>query len=641
MPAFFPTLQPEELLYSAIARYGDMLAYPGVLPLWRSVYGPGTAARPEVEMCGPLSAFLDRLPPGHSLTPEELLNRHTLVPYYAFSRSEEDSDRVKRQLSGHKFGRSTPQVDVWSVKPPDFLQFCPRCVERDLQGPLSSPYWRRVHQLAGVVVCPEHRVPLFTSKVGRHKDAEPRAFVSLATVFDSGNYSEISIPDEYRQRCLKIAEDTFWILKDSCVNDRNLRERHKLWCLGLGWVHKNTAKSGTINHSRLHKRYRKTYDERLLRLLSNGDESLSVTGDETWLKRLYWKKYRRTFHPLQHILGWQLIGLSAPRFFESAPAPVVKPGVKAVRCLKGPCENTFCPDFDPPVPRAHLERGDPSEPLIVSCPTCEFTYSQKAGCTTKQHRRIKKTGQLWDDKLRELLLADVAVWGIWKQLGTSTSFIMKRALELGLWKPEWSDSSLHIASVQSRDDAQQKKAIERNRSKWLELQKQHPTAGRTQLMKHGVSAYRYLRKYDTAWYEENSPAPRAVFGNPHPEEWVEVDVEIKKNVQIVIEEILEEAPPVQVQLTEISRRIGGPDLAGRLKHLPETKMIIDAAIETGEQYIARKSERSLRQYLEEGVLPSLSNFFISSHLDQRSQYASVCKKAYNTLRDSLMDGTQV
>lgn len=636
MPLLFPALQPEELLYSAIARYGDMLGNPGVSPLWRSLYGSGTgAARPEVEICGPLSSLLDRLPPGHGLTADVIISRHTLVPYYTFSRSAEDADRIKKKLSGYKFGRSTPRADVWKLKSPEYLQFCSECVEQDVKGSIGSPYWRRAHQLLGVLVCPEHGIPLFESRVGRHKDAEPRDFVSLLTVVDSGNYSEILVPSEYRERCLKISEDTLWILKRKNVKKENLDERHKSWCLGLGWVHTTSAKTGTINHSRLHKRYVQTYEEGLLRLLSSGDESLHASKGETWLKRLYSQNYRRTFHPLQHILGWQLIGLSAPQFFESPPPPVVVPEVKGIRYLSGPCENPLCPDFDPPVPRAHLEGGNPSEPLIISCSSCGFTYSQKARCTTKQHRRVKKTGQIWDDKLRELLLEDASVEGIFKQLGTSTAFILKRALELGLWKPEWSDSSLQLANVQSRSDTQRRKAVKRNRARWLELRKQYPTAGRSQLGRIGASAYRYLRKHDLEWFEQNSPSPRMAFGRPDPEDWERIDAKVVRDVREVMKNILKDEKPTRITLAEISRRVDGPALEARLRNLPKTKALINEVTETGEEYAVRKSKRSVHKYMELGILPSETDFFISSHLDRRSRHAEVCRKAYNMLRKRL------
>ena len=38
MPAIFPELQPEELLYSGIARYGDMMGVPSLTALWGNVY---------------------------------------------------------------------------------------------------------------------------------------------------------------------------------------------------------------------------------------------------------------------------------------------------------------------------------------------------------------------------------------------------------------------------------------------------------------------------------------------------------------------------------------------------------------------------------------------------------------------------
>lgn len=84
MPAIFPELQPEEPLYSGIARYGDMMEFPSAHALWRNVYGE-CPIKIEVDLSGPLGSMIDRMPSGSNYEASSLVRKHTLFPYLTFS----------------------------------------------------------------------------------------------------------------------------------------------------------------------------------------------------------------------------------------------------------------------------------------------------------------------------------------------------------------------------------------------------------------------------------------------------------------------------------------------------------------------------------------------------------------------------
>jgi len=77
MPAIFPELQPEELLYSGIARYSDIMEFPSAQALWRNVYGE-CPIKVEVDLSGPLGSMVDRMPSGSDYDANSLVRKHTL-----------------------------------------------------------------------------------------------------------------------------------------------------------------------------------------------------------------------------------------------------------------------------------------------------------------------------------------------------------------------------------------------------------------------------------------------------------------------------------------------------------------------------------------------------------------------------------
>jgi hypothetical protein len=83
----------------------------------------------------------------------ELVEHHTLIPYYE-SASQVPLFRAQyRELLRGDRANSRYSVSSWRIQP---LQFCIHCVREDIRR-LGEPIWRRSHQLPGVRVCLRHR----------------------------------------------------------------------------------------------------------------------------------------------------------------------------------------------------------------------------------------------------------------------------------------------------------------------------------------------------------------------------------------------------------------------------------------------------------------------------------------------------
>jgi hypothetical protein len=85
----------------------------------------------------------------------------------------------------------------------EFLMVCPLCEGEDYEC-FGERYFHRLHQAAGVFVCPKHRTFLVKTVVSR-KDL--RSFISAESVFEDIPPTFIDEANEEHLRLLFIAEE--------------------------------------------------------------------------------------------------------------------------------------------------------------------------------------------------------------------------------------------------------------------------------------------------------------------------------------------------------------------------------------------------------------------------------------------------
>src|SRR5436190_22898674 len=76
----FPDPYPDELLYSVCARYSDRVQYPSRRALSRDLFGRERCAR--VGLPGCLGSLIARLPSQCNYTVTDIIDNHTLFPFY-------------------------------------------------------------------------------------------------------------------------------------------------------------------------------------------------------------------------------------------------------------------------------------------------------------------------------------------------------------------------------------------------------------------------------------------------------------------------------------------------------------------------------------------------------------------------------
>ena len=160
----FPIPYPDELFYSLVARRAARLRYPTNRAALREVFGTESVAG-TLEFPCRLRWLQQELPDKHPCANESLLSNNTLLPWYAPFMPAERVVQLKQHML---YGTSAPIFVQRGVPHPLFLRFCPECFREDkIAG--RELYWRRLHQLTGIEVCPNHEVHLEASQVARRE----------------------------------------------------------------------------------------------------------------------------------------------------------------------------------------------------------------------------------------------------------------------------------------------------------------------------------------------------------------------------------------------------------------------------------------------------------------------------------------
>ncbi|HEX8239716.1 MAG TPA: TnsD family Tn7-like transposition protein [Allosphingosinicella sp.] len=162
--AYIPKLYEDELFYSLAARYHRHVMNVSYTSTNEELFGT-RSIRATFDLPSHLPLFCARLPAGRVLTPDGLAVDHTHLPYHvAFLPAARRKEAFERMAGG------SASIHIWlglnaSVVPQvSALRFCPECCGEMLsqEGEL---WWRRSHQLPGVLVCPDHGCLLRKSTV--------------------------------------------------------------------------------------------------------------------------------------------------------------------------------------------------------------------------------------------------------------------------------------------------------------------------------------------------------------------------------------------------------------------------------------------------------------------------------------------
>ncbi|NRF95825.1 TniQ family protein [Paenibacillus frigoriresistens] len=418
-----PYPYPDELLYSVITRYH--LRSSNSSPKWtlRDLYGtenviPTFDLPSHIEILSNRSALL-------GFTAEKWIEQHTFYPYYTPFMPEDRADRLKQLMKSRDGSGIHTLVGITAstIDRNRDLLFCSSCYEDDI-ALHGEPYWHRIHQLPGVLICPTHRTLL-------HRITHPVSDRHGLTVLPISRQMFRSSPikkelsDRIMDHLYKFTIDVQLLLQIEEIPALYQSKKILLPRLHeLGYV----TIAGRIRQMKLEEQFVTHYGKELLDLL----ECYPNGTDYTWLT-LSTRSVRHAIHPIRQLLFIRFLYGSFQEFLSKSDVEFAPFGEGPWPCLNraathyreliiAQCQITQCTDTGRPVGAFGCQ--------------CGFSYSRRGPdeCEeSKYHRgRIKMFGYIWHKKLQECIQEGLSFRASAKILGVDAKTVIKYAKGEGI-----------------------------------------------------------------------------------------------------------------------------------------------------------------------------------------------------------------
>ncbi len=545
----------------------------------------------------------------------------------------------------HKVSSITPTT----IRPPDFLRFCPSCVEDDRQK-FKGCYWHRLHQVPGVLACPEHKTFLEDSEVRARNRSNSYTYVSAEQANLHVDARLLDLSDIHHRCLMFISRGAGWLL-----NQRGLvpgyDTLHDYYMQALNA--KGLAYQGRFVHAaRLAEALRQVYPQPFLAAIQcdfDGEKEYS------WPFKLI-KELRlgKANHPLRHLLLMGLLGHTPNTFFrignadstEAAFIALLPTSTNSLQ-LRSPTRNAT---RDRNISRAitsknsrKFKASQQSKKLFGSGPwpclnkTCQFykkliitscrvvkhwekrtfevgVFKCICGFTYRRSRRdrspsdlfrfdtIKEYGGVWKDRLRELWGdLTVSLHRMAPLLGVAHNTVKYQAVLLGLEFPRNGPGhkivQAEIKRYPSKSHHKKKNKgyppwkrllRDRYRKELLEVLRKNPSASRSIINKQLASrAYGWLYMNDKEWLDAHQPPPFKRVGSNRKVDWDKRDALLVEDVRLAVAQITAEARrPVRMTVRLIGRHLDKDALLQSKKLLAKMPLTVRALSELVETHSA-------------------------------------------------------
>lgn len=405
---YFPAVYPDELLYSVLARYVKH-AGGNRKCIIQQLFGTDRI-RSGIAFQSNLRELSNCLPKIRELSPKKIAQTTTLFPYfYAFmsdARRNSDFEILAGSASRSiqlRLGRRTQQ----GVGLAPFLRYCLRC-RADMLDKYGELYWRRSHQLPGVLVCADHDCPLVDSSVVSKISSHDRFIAAnevncpyIAKVLTWAGSNELN-----RQIILRIAKlsSAFLMPQVSLKDENEWRAGYRAALFERGFGETN----GNIDIVALQEAFAMMFGD----ILSVVPE----LAPNRWIKGIITKSHK-TSSPLHHI---------AIIIFIKLTKTVDKP------FGNGPwiCSNPLADHYNKYVIHDCRILNNKNGPIGVFHCDCGYVFSLHPG--KKDGKVVRELGPLFDSKLKEMIIGKIRIDVIACMLGVEVSTVISHAKRLGL-----------------------------------------------------------------------------------------------------------------------------------------------------------------------------------------------------------------
>lgn len=526
MLAYFPAIYPDELLYSVLARYYLHVGLPPLANSHETLFGKRSVIA-SYDLIGSLNILAERIPAERGLSAEALLNM-SLYPYCVAFEPCEVRTKVEQDLKEGKVLGSHLRLGLatFRIARLTHLRFCAACNEEMLLR-YGEVYWRRSHQLASVLVCPDHGIPLQQSSVYLNKESR-HAFIAASLnncpalkspyLFNSKSESVLTHLMQISHLSIELLEGT----TPKSFDEWTIYYRARMLSSGL-------AKSAcTMNQKSFCEEFRQYYAETLSYFPHVID---GENYPNQWLQSLV-RRHRNASHPLYHVLLQNFLNQrkTVEPIFGVGPWPCPNPLV------------THPTQY--PITQINFHQNHGRVVARFNC-YCGYVYTRWYDQATNKYGPIRflKYGPSVLPVLLSMTGQKKSLREIGRLLKLDSKTVVKLCLELGIESP-WHSKVL----------AQSIKPVT-NKTK--------------EVTKPLVDQTKPVRATTT--------------------DWAAIDAEYKSKISESAVLIKQAIPPVRITLAEIERWTCQRGWLGkRLRKLPKSKRMLKRAVETTENFQMRR-----------------------------------------------------
>lgn len=591
MITFFPAPYPEgELLYSILARYHVRSGNISPKATVEELFGSRSVTA-VVDLPANIDSLISNLPIGSKYTSERLIMENTLFPFYSAFLPPERATTVLQSMKGNSGGSIHNRIGVMAstIKENRYIRVCKDCAKESLKT-YGELYWVRSHQIPTVIICPKHKTLLYDSKVLVHHfnkhEFVPATVENCTLTEEYKNLTNIEevIESEFIPKYIQLVDNV-----DKLLNNRYPNKPPEwffsqyiemLKMMGLA----NT--NGSVKQKELREQFIAFYGENILEIVQS-----SINDNEScWLSMMV-RKPRKTIHPIRHLLMVHFLGITLEELwneeedylpFGKAPFPCLNAG--AEHYLK-PLITDMTIRYDSKIKR----------PVGTFSCSCGFVYARSGPDRSEEDRyrvgRVKEFGEVWEAKLKELLLMNLSLREIARRLKVDVNTVKKYGQKLEETEAELGHNSKD--NLINRDSF---------RNEWLDLQKQYPEKSKTELRKVNSGLYTWLYRNDREWLNSNSPKKKQITTVNNRVDWNKRDVEILELVKVIVDETLNSTDkPERITICRVGKKIGKLSLLEKhISKLPLTNEYLLQHIESVRDFQIRRIKWAIKECEQEG-----------------------------------------
>ncbi|MBG9840061.1 MULTISPECIES: TnsD family Tn7-like transposition protein [Bacillus cereus group] len=570
MLPFFTNPYPDELIYSAIARYHFYSGNIDCKDTLEEVF-QSRSVIPSVEIGNHFAILAQQI--GSNYSVETILANHTIYPYYAMFLTKQRQQEILRDVVSNGQALYTRLgMIAGSICRKAGLYYCPECTKNDVEQ-FGEPYIHREHQLQGIDYCPHHEVQLRKYPVDTTSRIEYIRFelknMNLSSIYKADPFAEISIHlSKQAYKLLQLPLHKF------SREDIKLKYRASLFELNLITV------SNRVRQKELYQAFKSKFPKGFL---EKYESTLNIADEYNWLKVIT-RNTKRHVHPFRHLLML--------RFLEGIIDDFVnqKANVGPFGTGPWPCLNKAATHYrESVIPNVEVTRDFKSTASIgtFSC-SCGFVYARKGPDMSLDDRfrigRVKLFGEVWKSKLKQLSKKRLSTRAIARELGVDSKTV-KKYLE-------------RHEVVSNQTKIENKALLKQYRNELIEGIQKLPNLSRTALRERFKKQYMFLYRHDKEWVMKNLPIKQKKPGPTKRVDWDKRDREYVVKIKMLYKELLAKERPIRITISAVGKRLGIlANLERHLDKLSQTKELLEEITESVEQFQIRRCCKVIDQMI--------------------------------------------